>query len=634
MCGLAGLFIPKNFEPIEMDMDAMLSVMTHRGPDGEDRFSSSDHRCQIGFRRLAIIDPETGAQPLKDYDERLVLAANGEIFNYRELRAKYKNYPWKTKGDVETILPLVHDKGNAFVDELNGMFALALYDSALHQLTLVRDRLGVKPMYWSVLPSGCVVFASEIKALFVSGLVQPAIDETAVTAYLTHGWVPGPNTLFTGVNKLLPGHRLSINSEGKISIDSYWQPKPATSVSEDVKSIEENLIDLLRDSLRLQLRSDMPVGALLSGGVDSGLMVALAAEQLADPLNTFTVSFEGATFDESPYADLVAKRYGTNHTNISVSAGDVARHLPSLAWYAEEPLFDAALLPNYLINRVLSDHVSVVLNGTGGDELFAGYGRYFCLPVERCYQRVHRSLRKNFIEPIASIISPMTAWRLNRAGLFDENRGEYLHAHTTQFPQPMLKNIGHLNTPLQASQRKLFEKFQLDFPFDSQTAMLAADIGSYLPEDLLTLLDRTTMACSVEGRVPFLDHRLVEAALAVPSNIRTPGGNQKGLQRSIAMKYLPEVILNLPKQGFSSPVPVWMKAGLATMAGKILKRPETLDRGWWTKAGVNQLLKDTDRHGFRIYTLLMLELSVRVMVETPIGKKAPTDGLEAYIDEA
>ena len=632
MCGLAGLFLPRGAEPLTPDMDAMLSVMTHRGPDGEERYASPDRRYQAGFRRLAIIDLETGAQPIVDKANNLVLTGNGEIYNYRELRQAYPDYPWQTVGDMEAVLPLARDRGDAFVDDLNGMYALALYDGDAHRLALVRDRLGVKPLYWTRLPGGGVLFASEIKALFASGLSRPAVNEGAVGAYLSHGWVPGPQTLFQGINKLLPGHRLCIDADGNETLEAYWRPRPGADIPESSQEAEENLIGLLRDSLRLQLRSDVPVGALLSGGLDSGLMVALAAEQSSARLNTFTVSFEGAGVDEGPLAAMVAERYGTNHTELSVAAGDVAQHLPALAWHAEEPLFDAALLPNFLINQVLSQHVTVALNGTGGDELFAGYGRYFPLSVEQRYLKLPQWARRGLIEPAAHVLSPMTAWRLGRAGLFDANRGLYAHAHTTHFPPPMLKTIGFSGRVPEASQGALFDEFQSAFDTDSQTATLAADTGSYLPDDLLTLLDRTTMAVSVEGRVPFLDHRLVEAALAVPCEIRTPGGRQKGLERSMAKKFLPEGVLDAPKQGFASPVPAWMRAGLKDVAGRILKRRETLDRGWWTAPGIDTLLADPARHGFRVYTLLMLELSVRLMVEAPLGSTAPTGGLEAFAD--
>jgi len=634
MCGIAGLYLPPSAPVVEADMDAMLGIMVHRGPDGEKRFTSPDRRYQAGFRRLSIIDPQTGDQPIEDRDGRFVLMGNGEIYNYQELRKGYPDYPYKTSGDMETVLPLVRDKGGDFLRDLNGMYALALYDCNAHSLTLVRDRLGIKPLYWAKVAGGGILFASEIKAILASGLVVPAVNEDAVTAYLAHGWVPAPETLFAGIEKLPPGHLLRVGPDGKIEIEAYWRPSPALDFPTATPEIEERLTDLFRESVGLQLRSDVPVGALLSGGLDSGLMVALAAEQSSKPLNTFTVSFEGAAVDEAPLAELVAERYATNHHALNINAGSVADHLPKLAWHAEEPLFDAALLPNALINEVLAKHVTVALNGTGGDELFAGYGRYFQLPVEARYMAIPGALRKFLVEPIVRGVSPMSAWKLERAALFGGNRGLYCHAHTTHFPPLVRDMIGHISPDPSAAQATLFSAYQSEFKSDNQSAALAADMGSYLPDDLLTLLDRTTMAVSVEGRVPFLDHRMVEAALAIPPQVRTPGGRQKGLERSLAARFLPEEILTAPKQGFASPVPTWIKAGLGPMAGRILKSRQALERGWWTAGGIDRLLAQPEQHGFRVYTLLMLELSVRLMVESSVTAGPPSDGLEAFGEAA
>ena len=272
----------------------------------------------------------------------------------------------------------------------------------------------------------------------------------------------------------------------------------------------------------------------------------------------------------------------------------------------------------------------MALNGTGGDELFAGYGRYFRLPVEAIYLGLPGWLRRRIIEPAAARFSPMTAWQLQRAPKFDSNRGAYLHEHSCHFPPPIRALIGNNGTLPGAVQDRYFA----EFGGPAQSAALYADIGTYLPENLLTLLDRTSMAASVEGRVPFLDHRLVEAALAVPPEIRTPGGRQKGLERSMATSFLPDKVVNAPKQGFAAPVPAWLRAGLAPLARRILTRPETLDRGLWTAAGIGRLLADTRRHGFRVYTLLMLELAVRIHVEDTWTATAPRDGLEALADAA
>jgi len=634
MCGIAGLFLPERAVLIEPDMDAMLAVMVHRGPDGEGRYVSADRRYHAGFRRLAIIDLETGDQPIEDTDGGRVAMGNGEIYNYREIRERHPDYPYRTQGDIEAVLPLIRAKGDAFVHELNGMYALALYDIARKNLLLVRDRLGVKPLYWTRLKGGSVLFASEIKALFASALVRPLVDENAVAAYLAHGWVPAPRTLFAGIHKLPPGHLLRAGADGSIIVERYWRPAPARDLPSVPAEIEERLVALLRDSLRLQLRSDVPVGALLSGGLDSGLMVALASEQSPQPLNTFTVSFEGSKVDEAPLARMVAERYATRHTAITVAADTATAHLPRLAWFAEEPNFDAALLPNYLIDRVLAGHVTVALNGTGGDELFAGYGRNFRLLIESAYLSVPGWLRRRAIEPLAEAAAPMVAWRLKRAALYDGNRGAYLNAHTTHFPPPIRDLIGYAGpAPALSAQAYHYDEFIGKIGGDHQTAALYADILSYLPDDLLTLLDRTTMAVSVEGRVPYLDHRVVEAALAVPSGLRTPGGAWKALQRKIAAGYLPAPLLTAPKQGFASPMKAWIKAGLGVVAGRILKRRRAVERGWWTAAGIDRLLADPDRHGFRIYSLLMLELAVGLFVDGDAAAE-PRQNLEDFADAA
>jgi len=629
MCGIAGLFTPDGAASAQADLDAMMTVMRHRGPDGSGTFVSPDRRYQAAFRRLAIIDLETGNQPIVEGGGRRVLLGNGEIYNYLELRAGEAGYAYQTAGDMEAVLALSARHGDDFVHQLNGIYALALYERDPHRLLLVRDRLGVKPLYWVRLDNGSILFASEIKALFASGLVRAAVDEAAVSAYLGHGYVPAPKTLFKGVNKLAPGHLLRADATGAVSVERYWRAAPADDLPGDADGVAERLTELLRDSIRLQLRADVPVGALLSGGIDSGLMVALAAEQAARPLSTFTVSFEGAGVDEGPLAAQVAERYATDHAALTLPSAEAAQHLPLLAWHAEEPLNDAALLPNYLIERALGQRVTVALNGTGGDELFAGYGRYFQLPVERRYLRLPGALRRGLIEPLAGGLCPMLAWQLARAEKFHGDRGGYLHDHSTHFPPPVRRLLGNRQDAPAPAQAAAYGEFE----GAAQSAALYADISTYLPDDLLILLDRTSMAVSVEGRVPFLDHRLVEAALAVPPELRTPGGAQKGLERKMAAPFLPGAVLAAPKQGFASPVPAWMRAGLGNLARRVLTRPETLERGWWTRRGIERLLAKPERHGFRVYGLLMLELSVRLMVESPVHQ-TPTGGLEELADAA
>jgi asparagine synthase (glutamine-hydrolysing) len=581
--------------------------MRHRGPDGTGEWASPDRRYICGFARLAIIDLATGDQPIVEADGRRVLMGNGEVYNYLELRREYPAYPYRTQGDMEVVLPLASALGRRFVHRLNGMYGLALYEADRHHLTLVRDRLGIKPLYWARLPQGGVAFASEIKALFATGLISAVVDEAAVAQYLAHGYVPAPATLWQGVAKLPPGHLLEIEADGTATVQRYWRPRPAEGLPDDAEGVREHLTALLDDAVGLQLRSDVPLGALLSGGIDSGLMVALAARRLDRPLNTYTVRFEGAAVDESPLAALVAERYGTRHQVFDLSSNDVARHLPRLAWHCDEPLSDASLLPNQLIEDVLGAEVRVALNGTGGDELFAGYGRYFQLPVEARYLRLPRPLRRLAQE----LADPMTAWRLARAEKFHGDRGGYLHDHSTLFPAPIRALMGCRLPGVEAAQARHFAQWR----GDADSGALYADLRTYLPDDLLLLLDRTTMAASVEGRVPFLDHRLVEAALAVPSHIRTAGGRPKALERAMAAPFLPAELLNAPKQGFASPVPAWMRVELGVMARDLLCSDRALRRGWWSRTGIEALLADPQRHGHRVYALLMLEMVIRTHAE-------------------
>ena len=317
MCGIAGMFVPLTADVPNVALTSMADAMLHRGPDGDGQWVRSDRRYQTIFRRLAIIDLKTSDQPLVSASGQFVLSGNGEIYNYLELRNQFKAYQYKTQGDMETVLAAQDARGTDYTESLNGMYALALYDDKAHTLELVRDRLGVKPVYWAKLNGGGIVYGSEIKAIFASGLIAPEINEHAVPEYLAHGYVPGPNTLFKNVQKLQPGHRLRIDAMGEIDINPYWRPQPSNqALSSD--DAAEQLLALLNNSLRLQLRSDVTIGTLLSGGLDSGLLVALAAQQTSQPLKTFTVRFAGGV-DESPLAADVANRYGTNH-NIMISA--------------------------------------------------------------------------------------------------------------------------------------------------------------------------------------------------------------------------------------------------------------------------------------------------------------------------
>jgi asparagine synthase (glutamine-hydrolysing) len=617
MCGLVGMFTPRGRQPERADIDAALSSIRHRGPDGFSDWRNADGSYHAGFARLAIIDLKGADQPLVDPRSGRVLFGNGEIYNYRELRAEAEQagYSHLTGGDMETALSAMALDRDGFADRLNGMYAIAIYEPEAHELLLLRDRLGIKPLYWAETGSGSLIFASEIKALFATGLITPAIDEAAVNLYLAHGYVPEPMTLYRGVHKLPAGCRMRVSANGDRMVEKYWTPPVAAGDWGDIDDAAARMTDALASAVSLQLRSDVPVGTLLSGGLDSGLIVALAAARAGTRLHSFTVRFAGADYDETPLADAVADRWSAEHTRLTVEEDSIDRHLADLVWHADEPLADASLLPNHLVHALLGKEVRVVLNGTGGDELFAGYMRYFPQPVEQCYLKLPGPVRRNLVEKLVGTVSPMNAWRLARAEKFTGDPGGYLHDHTTYFPPPVRDLIGNVMTPPEAAQRRLFPARAHDL----QTGMLAADIQSYLREDLLTLLDRTSMAHSVEGRVPFLDHDMVGLALSLPSRLRTPGGRQKGLERRMAEDFLPETVLNAPKRGFASPVTAWLRGDFSRTARQLLTAPRALKRGWWTRDGVERLFSDTVRHGHRIYALAMLEATVRLHAERPAG---------------
>lgn len=630
MCGLVGIFRPRGRTAESADIQSALTAIRHRGPDGFSNWRNEDGSYHAGFARLAIIDIKGADQPLVDRQSGRVLFGNGEIYNYRELRAESEQagYRHMTGGDMETALSSMALAGEGFEKRLNGMYAIAIYEPGEHSLLLLRDRLGIKPLYWAESAAGSIIFASEIKALFATGLISPAIDEQAVNLYLAHGYVPEPMTLYRGVQKLPAGCRMSVAADGTRRIDRYWSPPVAAGDWRDVDDATAAMTEALAEAVRLQLRSDVPVGALLSGGLDSGLIVALAAARAGTKLHSFTVRFAGADYDETPLADAVADRWSAEHTRLTVEEDSIDRHLAGLAWHADEPLADASLLPNYLVHALLGKEVRVVLNGTGGDELFAGYMRYFPQAVESRYLKLPRFLRRGLVEPLVGRVSPMNAWRLARAEKFTGDPGGYLHDHTTYFPPPLRRLLGNdMETPV-AAQRRLFPTAAHDL----QTGMLSADIQTYLREDLLCLLDRTSMAHSVEGRVPFLDHNLVGLALSLPAAIRTPGGLQKGLERRMAEAFLPEGVLNAPKRGFASPVGAWLKGDFARTARRLLTAPRALDRGWWTRDGIERLFADTATHGHRLYALAMLEATVRLHAEMPAGATSAPSSTAELLD--
>jgi asparagine synthase (glutamine-hydrolysing) len=554
MCGICGVLSLEQAEPDVTLSRRMAGTLAHRGPDGEGFYS--DAAIALGHRRLSIIDLTTGDQPIFNEDRSVAIIFNGEIYNYRELRDDLlrKGHEFRTTGDTEVIVHLYEERGIECVRDLNGMFAFALWDSRRQRLLLARDPLGEKPLYYATV-GGQFLFASEMKALLRSDSVPREIEPSALDDYLAYGYVPAPRTIYAAVRKLPSGHRLVVEG-GRVEVSRYWHPWSGNRLDLDEPEAARELMDLLGDAVRLRLRSDVPVGAFLSGGIDSSLIVALAAREHPG-LRTFSVRINELGFDESPYARLVAERFRTDHQQIDVDVPHLDE-LPMLARHFDEPFADASAIPTYYVTQAASRHLKVCLSGDGGDELFGGYSQYRRGWLERGLELL----------PSAALGSVARALpeRLPGVGLLTRMSVDGAERH--------LAMVG-LFSP---EQRRALLRPRYRAAVDDRVWLLAdaharPDIGeverrmladqlSYLPEDILVKVDRTAMRNSLEVRVPFLDPRLVHFANALPLHLKIDGTRQKRLLRRLLVEVgLPE-LADRSKKGFGLPLKSWLRGRL------------------------------------------------------------------------
>ncbi len=561
MCGINGIF---NFDgkPVAREsLQAMNEKMIHRGPDDDGFYL--DENLGLSMRRLSIIDLEGGKQPITDEDGTCWLVFNGEIFNYVELREGLvsRGHRFSTRSDTEVILHLYQEMGEDCVRELNGMFAFALWDSGKRELFLARDRLGVKPLFFSE-KGGQFLFSSELRSL-LELLEAPELDPDSYLLYLFALHVPCPRSIIRGVSKLEPGHYLKIKSDSTVQKRKYWDVERfETDPEGSVEDYADELLELLRDSIRLQKRSDVPVGTFLSGGVDSSAIVALLSESSSSPIHTFSVGYEGLSLDERPFARIVSERYQTHHHDLCLRVDDVARHLERVIGYMDEPLADSAMVPTLLLSEMARDvGVKVVLNGTGGDEIFGGYHRYRRMrstPLRYAFDRI-----------------PLSARRF-AGGLFRILKVDELMA--TRFSDPLFDffasrsygrggdgvfKSGHMEG-IAANMRGCSSGYcRSSHWYRQPTEHMYFDLKTYLEGDLLFLLDKMTMGASIEGRVPLLDHRIVERMFALPEKMKVDGNQLKVLFKRALKDHLPSEILFREKAGFGGPVDKWVghKAG-------------------------------------------------------------------------
>jgi asparagine synthase (glutamine-hydrolysing) len=607
VCGIAGLYSADGV-PNPQLVDAMRAAIVHRGPD--EGSTGVFGPCVLGHQRLRVIDLETGYQPVANETGDVVAVFNGEAYNFAALREELRDHEIRGTGDTPVLPHLYEESGPRFVERLHGMFALALWDSARERLVLARDRLGKKPLLWTRLPDGTLAFASELKALLRVPGVSREVDLEAIDAYLALQYVPRERTGLRGVHKLPPGHVL-VAENGAVQIECYWQPEPAEPSTSEEEWLER-VRTTVADAVRRRLVADVPLGALLSGGIDSSIVVALMAQASSQPVRTFTVGFSDERYDERAYARTLAERYGTLHEELELEE-DIAATLPRLAAAYDEPLGDEAAFPTFLIAELARRHVTVALGGDGGDEAFAGYERYIAHGLA---ERVPRFAARAGAGMLGLLPG---ARREPRSSLFRAARLLEVAAAPAADQYTRLMEVFplELRRELWADSDAAHE-VRLEPPAPGITGLQLLDLDTYLPGDLLLKADIASMAHSLELRSPFLDHEVVALGLALPDSLKTRRREGKVALRRAFAADLPPKVAARGKTGFGVPLGRWFRDDLRDAAGDLL----ATDRGWFRPATVQRLLSEHRSgradHGHRLWCLLMLELWVREHIEAPV----------------
>jgi asparagine synthase (glutamine-hydrolysing) len=624
MCGIAGRINYASRAPVDpTQVEAMLGLLAHRGPDGQGVYW--DRFVALGHRRLAIVDlSPLGSQPMSSDDGSATVTFNGEIYNYLELREELlaKGHRFRSNSDTEVILAAYLQWGLSCFERLAGMFSIVLWDARRNRVVMVRDRLGKKPLFYRFDRAG-VAFASEPKAFFADPQFSASADPQSISDYLAFQYVPSPRSIFQGVHKLPPAHFMVIE-DGMQRIDRYWRLSYARQPEIDEEEAVGLVDDHLRKAVRRRMISDVPLGAFLSGGIDSSLVVSYMAE-LSSSVNTFSIGFSEQEYNELPAARLVAERYGTKHVEFVVEPHAVDL-LPKLAWHYDEPFADSSALPTYILSELTRRHVTVALNGDGGDESFVGYDRYFAAQLAERFGRIPRSLRQLAGyggRLLAAARSTRTTRRIRRfltTGAVDPQR---------QYGRWMM----HIDPDLRKD--LLTQAFSAEVVDDSDAAIdrlfvasdaptfvercVDSDIRSYLPGDLLVKVDVASMAHGLEGRSPFLDHELMECAAGFPLHMKLRGRTKKHLLRRLAETRLPSALLALPKMGFGVPIDHWFRGSLGAFARDTLLSGRAQSRDLFNSRTVERLFTEHDA-GLRqwhhqLWNLLMLELWFQTFID-------------------
>jgi asparagine synthase (glutamine-hydrolysing) len=620
MCGIAGIYDPTRGLSLDGMIRSMTDIIQHRGPDSDGFYV--DDPVALGMRRLSIIDVAGGDQPIFNEDNSFVIVFNGEIYNFQSLRRLLEGrHQFRTNSDTEVILHLYEEFGVDMLSRLQGMFAFAIWDSNRQRLFVARDQLGVKPLYYTQTGSGALVFASEIKALLQHPNVPREVNRSALNQYLTLQYVPAPATMFAGISKLPPGHYL-LASETGCAIHQYYQlPEITRQMPASVERVSRDLYDRLLETVRAYLISDVPLGAFLSGGIDSATIVGLMSKLIDRPVETFSVGFESRTsgFNETSHARTVANAFGANHHELVIgeSALDL---LPHLVWHLDEPLADRAALPTYLVSRLARQYVTVALTGEGGDELFAGYPRYQALKLAHWHKQLPAPLRAGLGALVS--IAPSSTGIARR----------YRHVAEADL---FYTYIGQQSNFAPAAKRALLAPdFAAALPIDAPLSewgelessrwlenLLTHDSTHWLPDDLLMKADKMSMAASLEARVPFLDTELIAfVAQNIPVGLRLHHLTTKYILKDAVKDLLPPEIVKRRKQGFDVPLAEWL-GGRRDFLHDLLLSPAATERGYFNAPFVRGLIEQATAAelspvvGGQLWNLICLELWHRLYID-------------------
>lgn len=644
MCGITGAVWTADGEPVSLEtLVRMTRVMAHRGPDGQGEHwdqQSDGSGVALGHRRLSIIDLAGGTQPMSNEDGTVWVTFNGEIYNYRELRPALEaaGHQFRTNSDTETIVHLYEEKGIDFLQDLRGMFGLAIWDGPRRRLVVARDRLGQKPIVYRHVP-GQFLFASEIKSILQVPSVPRELDPVALDEYLAYLYVPHPRTMFRGIRKLEPGS-YAVYENGELRVDRYWSPDLNKCTSLSPAEMREALEAELMEAVRLRLRSDVPLGAFLSGGIDSTVIVGLMQRHASQPTKTYTIGFQADDYDESADAREIAAHLKTDHHELFVEP-DSLGILPTLVYHYDEPFADSSAIPTYYVSQATREHVKVALTGDGGDELFGGYERY---------QTVDKFSKFDRLPPLARALLGNRLWDWMPTANRQDSVLRRIRRRMMLLREPSDRRFANFVTMFDRARRQATysDAFRAELgDADAEGVFAAAmancarrgggsramltDVQTRLPCDMLAKVDIASMAHGLECRSPFLDHRVVELAIGIPFAQKVVGTDTKHIVKETFSELIPPRIARRHKMGFCVPIDEWFRDGQHDFLLDHLLDPLSLDRGYFSPAAVRTLISEHQSgawdHSHRLWTLLCLELWHRTFVDPAVAPTEPDHSL-------